>query len=166
MHRAAGSRVSRLGLALALLLSASAVHAQAPASAPAAPAATAAPAAPTEGELGAPLFPGAVYLGSYDAGRGQRFHLFGIASSFAEALTFYRGALKDKGDVVFETPPTYVFETGRFRQETMAFPPSVTVKDYTAGGSAGYPNPRRGGTPERFPVVLQIVPAPQPAPRK
>lgn len=164
MRRAVGYRLCRLGLTLVLLLSAGGAHAQTPARAPGA--APAAPTAPTEAELGAPLFPGAVYLGSYDAGRGQRFHLFGIASTFAEALTFYRGALKDKGDVVFETPPTYVFETGRFRQESMAFPPSVTVKDYTAGGSAGYPNPRRGGAPERFPVVLQIVPAPPAAPRK
>ena len=27
--------------------------------------------------LGAPIYPSAVYLTSYDAGRGQRFYLFG-----------------------------------------------------------------------------------------
>ena len=53
-----------------------------------------------------------------------------------------------------------MFEIGRFREETMAFPPSVTVKDYTSGGSAGYPNPRRGTQPEHFPTVLQIVAVP------
>ena len=127
----------------------------APAGSAAAPA-TAAPVAPSETELGVPIYPNAVTLGAFDAGRGQRYHLFGVAASFTEAVAFYRTALKAKGDVVFDTPPTHIFETGRFRQETMAFPPSVTVKDYTSGGLAGYPN-HRGGQPERFPTVLQIV---------
>jgi hypothetical protein len=116
--------------------------------------------APTEAELGVPILPNAAYLGSFDAGRGQRFHLFGVRASFTEAVTYYRTILKDKGDVVFDAPPTHIFETGRFRQETMAFPPSVTVKDYTSGGSAGYPNPRRGAQPDHFPTVLQIVAVP------
>ena len=54
----------------------------------------------------------------------------------------------------------HVFEVGRFREETMAFPPSVTVKDYTFSGSAGFPNPAPGGKPERFPTLIQIVPPP------
>ena len=45
------------------------------------------------------------------------------------------------------------FDIGRFREETMAFPPSVTVKDYTWGGSAGYLNPKRGAQPQRFPTT-------------
>jgi hypothetical protein len=53
-----------------------------------------------------------------------------------------------------------MFETGRFREETMAFPPSVTVKDYTWGGSQGYLNPKRGAKPARFVTIIQIVPAP------
>jgi hypothetical protein len=43
----------------------------------------------------------------------------------------------------------------------MAFPPGVTVKDWTWGGSEGYPNPRRGTQPQRFPTIIMIVP-PQP----
>ena len=69
--------------------------------------------------------------------------------------------LKNKGDELFEAPPTHFFETGRFRDETMAFAPSVTIKDYTYGGSAGYPNPRKGASPERFPTLIQIVPVPR-----
>ena len=49
----------------------------------------------------------------------------------------------------------------RFRDESMAFAPSVTIKDYTYGGSAGYPNPKKDGTPARFASVIQIVPAPR-----
>ena len=136
-----------------------------PAPAPAAPAAPAAPDArgvPTEATLGAPTYPSAVYLTSYDAGRGQRFYIFGVTVPYADLVGYYKTVLKAKGDELFEAPPTHQFETGRFRDETMAFAPSVTIKDYTYGGSAGYPNPKPGATPERFPTVIQIVPAPRP----
>lgn len=76
-------------------------------------------------------------------------------------VLYYRNVLRERGNEVFEVPPTHVFEMGRFREETMAFPPGVTVKDYTFSGSAGYPNPTRGATPERFPTLLQIVPPPR-----
>jgi hypothetical protein len=115
---------------------------------------------PNEETLGVPIYPGAQFITSYEAGRGQRFYLFGVASSFAEMVLYYRTALKQKGNELFEAPPTHQFEIGRFREETMAFPPSVTIKDYTWGGSAGYPNPKRGVQPERFPTVIQIVPVP------
>lgn len=123
-----------------------------------------APERPTEAALGAPIFPKAQYVGSYDAGRGQRFYIFAADALFADVVAFYRTALKTRGDVLFETPPTHQFDTGRFRDETMAFPPSVTIKDYTFGGSAGYPNPTPGAQPARFPTVIQIVPAPPGSP--
>ena len=58
-----------------------------------------------------------------------------------------------------------MFETGRFREETMAFPPSVTVKDYTWGGSLGYLNPKPNATPARFKTIIQIVPVPPGSPK-
>jgi hypothetical protein len=119
---------------------------------------------PDEATLGVPLPSGAEFVTSYDAGRGQRFYLFGVDAPFAEVVLFYRTALKQRGDTLFESPPTHQFETGRFRDETMAFPPSVTIKDYTWGGSAGYPNPRPGGEPARFRTIVQVVPAPPGAP--
>jgi hypothetical protein len=115
---------------------------------------------PTQETLGVPIYPSAQFITSYDAGRGQRFYLFGVSAPFAEMVLFYRTALKQKGSELFESPPTHQFETGRFRDETMAFPPSITIKDYTWGGSAGYPNPNKGKQPERFPTVIQIVPVP------
>ena len=111
--------------------------------------------------LGAPIYPSAVYLTSYDAGRGQRFYLYGVAVPYAELVGYYRTVLKQKGDELFASPPTHQFETGRFREESMAFAPGLTIKDYTYGGSAGFPNPRPGEKPERFPTVIQIVPAPK-----
>lgn len=111
--------------------------------------------------LGAPIYPSAVFLTSYDAGRGQRFYIYGVTVPYPDMVNYYRTVLKTKGDELFEAPPTHFFETGRFRDESMAFAPSVTIKDFTYGGSAGYPNPKKGATPERFPTILQIVPAPR-----
>jgi hypothetical protein len=115
---------------------------------------------PSEATLGVPLYPGAQFIASYDAGRGQRYYLFGAMADYAQIVGYYRNMLKDRGDVVFEEPPVHMFDIGRFREETMAFPPSVTVKDYTWGGSQGYLNPKRGVEPARFKTVIQIVPAP------
>lgn len=117
-------------------------------------------AVPTEATLGFPIYPGAQFITSYDAGRGQRYYLFGSAVPFDTLVTYYRTVLKTRGDRVFETPPTHVFEVGRFREETMAFPPGVTIKDYAWGGSGGYLNPRVGAEPASFATVVQIVPAP------
>ena len=100
-------------------------------------------------------------LTSYDAGRGQRFYIFGSTIPYAELVSYYKTVLKQKGDELFEAPPTYQFDTAKFRDEAMAFAPSVTIKDYTYGGSAGYPNPKPGATPERFPTIIQIVPVPR-----
>lgn len=116
-------------------------------------------AAPTEATLGVPLYPGATFITSYDAGRGQRFYLFGVSASFADTVTYYRTTLKQRGTDLFESPPTHQFDVGRYREETMAFPPSVTVKDFTWGGSAGYPNPKPGSQPTHFATIIQIVPA-------
>jgi hypothetical protein len=143
--------------------SASRPHAAVPAqAAPAAPSSQAVPPeqAPTEPQLGLPIYPGAQFIRSYDAGRGQRYYLFGTTATFEQAVAFYRGALKDRGELVFERPATHMFEVGRYRVETMAFPPGVTVKDFTWGGSPGYPNPLPHTPPARFPTVLQLVPMP------
>jgi len=137
------------------------VSAQAPAG-PVAGAAQTAPPSEPEGapSLNVPLYPTAQYLTSYDAGRGQRYHLYGTTASFADLVAYYRTQLRERGNLVFEEPPTHMFEVGRFRDDTMSFPPSVTVKDWTFGGSQGYPNPRRGAEPQRFPTVVIIVAPP------
>lgn len=118
------------------------------------------PAAPSEATLGFPIYPTAQFIASYDAGRGQRYYVFGSTAWYAELVGYYRTILKERGTQVFEQPPTHVFEVGRFREETMAFPPGVTVKDWTWGGSTGYPNPRPGAQPPRFPTIIMVVPAP------
>jgi hypothetical protein len=103
-----------------------------------------------------PIYPESQFLGSYDAGKGQRYYLYGTTKPYAEVVAFYQKELKDRGDEVFEQPATHMFQD-KFRPETMAFPPGVTVKDWTFQ-SKGYRNPRLGAQPERFPTVVMIVP--------
>jgi hypothetical protein len=136
-----------------------------PAPAPSAPAAPVDPGAPSEATLGFPIYPSAQFIASYDAGRAQRYYLFGTTTSYADLVAYYRTVLKERGNEVFEAPPTHMFEVGRFRDETMAFPPGVTIKDWTWGGTTGYPNPNVNGQPARFPSIIMIVPAPPGAPR-
>ncbi|HEY8550307.1 MAG TPA: hypothetical protein VIL35_10155 [Vicinamibacterales bacterium] len=130
--------------------------------APAAPATAATGAqAPGEAELGVPVYPGAQFIASYDAGQGQRYYLFGSTATFDQLVSYYRAVLKTRGNLVFDTPATHMFDIGRFREESMAFPPSVTIKDYLWGGRGGYLNPVPGAEPQRFPTIIQIVPAPR-----
>lgn len=121
------------------------------------------PAAPSPEALGVAVYPGAQFLASYDAGRGQRYYIFGTIAPFAQIVGYYQTLLDSRGDLVYREPATHMFSggsLGRYRDETMAFPPSVTVKDWTSGGSQGYPNPRPGAEPARFPTIIMIVPPP------
>jgi hypothetical protein len=133
---------------------------QAPPTAPpaVAPAAPPANAAPTEATLGVPIFPGAQFIASYDAGRGQRYYIFGSPAPFVDLVAYYRTVLKQKGELVYDVPATHEFDVGKYREETMAFPPGVTIKDFQSDISQGYPNPKPGGQPARFPTIIQIVP--------
>jgi len=67
--------------------------------------------------------------------------------------------LKQKGELVYEVPATHEFDVGKYDEDRMAFPPGVTIKDYQSDISQGYPNPKPGGQPARFPTIIQIVPA-------
>lgn len=116
--------------------------------------------APTDTMLGVPIYPGAQFLASYDAGRGQRFYLFGSTASFIDLVAFYRNVLKQRGELIFDAPATHQFDVGRYREETMAFPPGVTLKEFQSQLSQGYPNPKLGGQPSHFPTIIQIVPVP------
>jgi hypothetical protein len=115
---------------------------------------------PTEAVLGLPIYPGAQFIRSFDAGMGQRYYLFGSTANYSDLVAYYRSSLRTRGDQVYDEPPVHMFEVGRFREQTMAFPPGVTLKDYTWGGSKGYLVPVPGHVPERYPTIIQIVPTP------
>jgi len=127
---------------------------------PAPPSSAAAPqVAPTAENLGVPIFPQAQFIASYDAGRGQRYYIFGSDKTFVDLVAWYRTMLKQKGELVYEVPATHEFDVGKYDEDRMAFPPGVTIKDYQSDISQGYPNPKPGGQPARFPTIIQIVPA-------
>jgi len=117
-------------------------------------------AAGEAGELmvgNAPIYPAAEFLEEFDAGRGQRFYIYGSNLPFQDIVDYYRTRLRDNGREIFETPATRQFELGRFDDRTMAFPPSVVVKDYGWSGSEGYLFVD-GMTERRYRTIIQIVP--------
>jgi len=126
---------------------------------PAASATSVAPeVAPTEAQLGVPVFPNAQFIASYNAGRGQRYYIFGTAASFVDLVNYYRTTLKQRGELTYEVPATHEFDVGKFDEDRMAFPPGVVIKDFQSDVSPGFPNPKPGGQPARFPTIIQIVP--------
>jgi len=116
--------------------------------------------APTDASLGLPgiIAPGAQFLESFDAGRGvQRCYIFGTMAPYLDTLAYYKQLLRDGGRELFKTPAMQQFDIGRFQDQTMVYPPSVVVKDYT--GTPGYLFVT-GTKEQRFPTVIQIVPNP------
>jgi hypothetical protein len=131
-----------------------------PSGTPATPTKMPQPPAPAQADPdlgGTPIYPGADYLGAFDAGRSQRYHLYGTNAPYAEIVIYYKNALKRGGSEISRTPAIQQFELGRFDDETMAFPPSVVVKDYTWNNSPGYLHVV-GTTEKRYRTIIQIVP--------
>lgn len=140
--------------------------ARAPATDPAAAVLAISGTAPTEAELGVPIYPNTRYVTSYDAGRGQRFHLFGTTARFADMVRYYSVVLRERGRRVYDAPPIHQFETARFRDNQMNFRPSVTIKDYTWNGAAGYIHAAPGADAATFPTIIQITTLPQGMPNR
>jgi len=132
----------------------------APAARPPAPAATQPPIDTPRGDRapeGTPVYPSAEFIDSYDAGSGQRYYLYGTNAPYADVVGYYKNTLKNGGRELYKTPPMQQFDLGKFQEDSMAYPPSVVVKDYTWNGSAGYLT-AAGSTEKRYRTVIQIVP--------
>jgi hypothetical protein len=131
---------------------------------------TAPPAQPAlaslETTLGVALFPAAELLETYDAGNGQKYFILGSNAAYTEVVLFYRTALKSGGREIYRAPAPAMqqFDLGRFQEDTMAYPPSVVVKDYGGSSAGGYLDVK-GTNERRFKTIIQIVPAP-PAPSR
>ena len=61
------------------------------------------------------------------------YYIFGATATFNDLVTYYRTQLKDKGNLVFQEPPTHMFEIGKFNSDTMAFPPGVDDQGLDVG---------------------------------
>ena len=114
--------------------------------------------AAVDAATGVPLYPGAVLLTQYSAGPNQQVYLYGSASTFSNVVEYYKGVLKDRGRQLFGGP-MHQFDLGRYRRETMALQPAVTVKDYLWNGRDGYVHVD-GLASTKYPTIIQIVPAP------
>jgi hypothetical protein len=106
---------------------------------------------------GLPVYPTAEFIDGFDAGSGQRYYLYGTDLPFEDIVAYYRNVLKNGGRELFREPPMRQFDLGRYQENTMAYPPSVVIKDYTWNGGAGY-LAVSGTTEKRYRTVIQIVP--------
>src|SRR5260221_302705 len=71
---------------------------------------------PTEASLGVPIYPAAEFVGSFDAGRGQRYYLFGTNTGFLEIVSYYKTVLKQKGEIVYEEPAIHSFDICKYKE--------------------------------------------------
>lgn len=117
------------------------------------------PGAPTEQMLGVKVYPNAQFLQSVDAGRGQRYYLYGTNATYGEIVKSYQGVLRNGGRELIKMPPMQQFDLGKYQDQAMVFQPSVVVKDYAWNNSEGYLFVD-AGREQRFKTVIQIVPAP------
>jgi len=104
-----------------------------------------------------PMYPSADYLDTFDAGQGQRYYLYGANLPYADMVTYYRNALKTSGREIYKVPGMYQFDLGKFQEDSMAYPPSVVIKDYWSENSAGYLYVT-GTAEKRYRTIIQVVP--------
>jgi hypothetical protein len=130
-----------------------------PAETPARPQAEQHDAATGETMVGnAPVYPAAEFVQQFEAGRGQSYYLYGTNLSYQDIVDYYKTRLRTNGREIFKAPAMHQFDLGRFDENTMAYPPSVVVKDYTWNGETGY-LVADGTTEKRYRTIIQIVPA-------
>ena len=116
------------------------------------------PSAPrAQAPEGLPIYPTAEFIDGFDAGSGQRYYLYGTDMPFEDIVAYYRNVLKNGGRELFREPPMRQFDLGRYQENSMAYPPSVVVKDYTWNGAPGY-LAVTGTAEKRYRTVIQIVP--------
>ena len=121
-------------------------------------AATAKPQTGPEAQPGAtPIHPRAELLDTFDAGRGQQYIIYGSDLPYVTIVDYYKKLLRTGGNEIFRTPAMHRFDLGRFDDETMAYPPSIVVKDYTWNGSPGYLHVD-GSAEKRYRTIIQVVP--------
>ena len=104
------------------------------------------------------IYPTAEFIDSFDAGNGQSYFLYGTNASYVDIIAYYRTILKSGGRELSKVPGIQQFDLGKFEENSMAYPPSVVIKDYTWNGSAGYLFVS-GTTEKRFKTIIQIVPS-------
>jgi len=106
---------------------------------------------------GVPIYPGAELLTSFDAGGGQFLFLFGTDMPYSDIVGYYKTQFRVSGSEVFRSPAMQQFDLGQFRSESMAYRPSVVVKDYAGTDTSGGYLHVTGTTEKRYRTIIQIV---------
>ena len=96
-------------------------------------------------------------LETFDAGQGQQYILYGTDLPYVTIVDYYKKLLRTGGNEIFRAPAMHRFDLSRFDEDTMAYPPSIVIKDYTWNGSPGYLHVN-GSTEKRYRTVIQVVP--------
>ena len=107
------------------------------------------------------MYPSADFLEAFDAGSGQTYCLFGTNAPYLDIVAFYRSVLKSGGRELYKAPAMQQFDLGRYQEDTMAYPPSVVVKDYGWNDSEGYLFVS-GAKEMRYKTIIQVVPTAAP----
>ena len=105
------------------------------------------------------------FLASYDAGRGQRYYLFGTNAGFLEIVNYYRTALKQKGELVYEEPRRPPVRHRQVQGRDDGVPAERDGEGLHVGRLRRLPQSEARRQPARFKTIIQIVPVP-PAPPK
>jgi hypothetical protein len=104
-----------------------------------------------------PIHPRAELLDAFDAGQGQQYIVYGADLPYVTVVDYYKQLLRTGGTEIFRAPAMHRFDLGRFDENTMAYPPSIVIKDYTWNGSPGYLH-INGSTEKRYRTIIQVVP--------
>ena len=104
--------------------------------------------------------PGAQFLASCDAGRGQRYYLFGTNATFAEIVAYYKTYLKDGGERVYDDAGAPV-GSRTVRRRNNGVSAGHHGQGLCLGRVEGLAQPKPNANPARFVTIIQIVPAPR-----
>ena len=97
-------------------------------------------------------FPGAQFIASYDAGRGQRYYIFGSPATFVDLVAYYRTVLKQKGELGLRRAGHPRVRRRQVSRRDDGVSAGRDDQDFQSDISQGYPNPKPGGQPARFPT--------------
>ena len=102
--------------------------------------------------------PGAQFIASYDAGRGQRYYIFGSPASFVDLVAYYRTVLKQKGRAGLRRARDPRVRRRQVPRRHDGVSAGRDDQGLPVGRVAGLSEPEAGRPARAVPDVIQIVP--------
>ena len=114
--------------------------------------------------LAFPIYPAAQFLASYDAGRGQRYYIFGTDDAIRGRRELLpHAARRERQPRVQGAADAHVRGRPLPRRDD-GVPAGCDGEGLDVGRIAGLSEPEAGAQPARFPTIIMIVPPPPAAP--